>query len=235
MEEEAKALIIILQTLARRGGETNRRNLGLIPGEHAKDEPTSSTLRKIVDQYAKLDARDLGSYLASPLTGSFPDSTFIELEPSRYTKLGYSFLWCSWKLGVTTQCGFFYGMFRMGPRHAVEGETPSATQVPQFWGYRFETPSWRDTEHRFFHAQPTDSMSPARSKISCALPRATDVPTFPLAVDGACGLLLALVLTTLGRDKLDEIVADLQTNRPAMRNSFVTEGIRQASALVLKS
>lgn len=233
MEEEAKALIIILQTLAQRGGDTHRRNLGLAPGEHASDEPKSGELRRIVDQYARLGPRELADLLKNPLKQQFPDDHFIELETSRYTDDGYSFLWCSWRLEGEPEGHFLYGMFRLDRRHSVAGEASPKGHVPQFWGYRFETPSWQGREHRFHHAQPIDSMSPSRAPIACALPRSTRGPTFPLGSATLCGLLLTLVLTILGRDKMDEIVADLQNDARAKRNAYVINGIKEAAGLVL--
>ncbi|GAA0672586.1 hypothetical protein FHT00_001701 [Sphingomonas insulae] len=233
MEEEARGLVIILQKLAQRGGETNRRNLGMVPGEHAKDEPKSGELRRIVDQYARLGQRELADLQKGSLNKQFPDNHFIELEPSRYTNDGYSFLWCSWRLEGQPEAHFLYGMFRLGGRHSVAGETTPKGHVPQFWGYRFETPSWQGREHRFHHAQPIDSMTPDRVPIACALPRSTKGPTFPLGSSTVCGLLLTLVLTILGRDVMDEIVADLQNDSRAKRNAYVTNGIKEATGLVL--
>src|SRR5438067_2857838 len=137
MEEQGKALIIILQTLARRGAETARRSLGLVAGEHLVGDPKSGALRRVVEQYPRLGERDLADLMRGPLSHDFSEGHFIELESSRYTNEGYSFLWCSWNLEGEPRAGFFYGMFRLGRRHAVEGEALPHGHVPQFWGYRF--------------------------------------------------------------------------------------------------
>lgn len=231
MEEEGKAILAVLQTLARRGLQQHRE-LGLQFGDRLPKDARNNKLVVMAHSYLTLTERELSDMANVAERQQFPKDTFIPLEPSNYTKGGFAFLWCRWDLPGSNACGFYYGHFRMAPRQQVEGELTGGN-VPQFIGYRYESPNPGGDEHRFFHAQPTDSMDPAADRIACALPCPVDAPTFPLPVQTIVGLLLCLVLSVLGKKRLDEIIAELRTSRQTQRNSYLNNAITEVLAIAV--
>lgn len=229
MEEEGKAIIAILRTLALRGhkdyNETGRQF-----GVDLPKKNLNSKLQVLIRAQRILYERDIIDMAKNPTRQQFPQNTFIPLEPSNYASDGSAFLWCRWDLDGSGACGFYYGYFCMGQRHQVEGEK-AVGQVLQFTGYRYETPNSQGLEHRFFHAQPTTSMDPAQNAIASALPYRTDAPTFPLPVTTRVGLLLCLVLSVLGKSRLNEIIGELQLSRPTQRNRYLNDGIIEVQAI----
>jgi hypothetical protein len=230
MEEAGKALVAILTILTRRGLEAYR-SLD-VSDRDALQVSAKGKLEKIVSQYGLMDTREVSELAHNPVRQRFEPNRFIRLERSNNSKEGYGYLWCRWDFQTGEKSGFYYGYYRLAESHTDDEQAKGG--VPQFIGYRFETPTLQGTdEHKFFHAQPANSMSPDASlKMAYALPRPDYTPTFPLPVRTVCSLLLCVVLSVLGRRQLDEIIGELQQQQRLAKNAHLQEAIRQVQAIV---
>jgi hypothetical protein len=227
MEEAGKAIVAILEILTRRGLE-GYRSLDVSDRDALQASPKGK-LDKVVSQYSLMHPREVSDLANSPVRQAFDANRFIRLEPSNNSKEGYGYLWCRWDFANGEKSGFYYGYYRLAESHTDDEQAKVKGGVPQFIGYRFESPTLRgDVEHKFFHAQPANSMSPdAGLKMAYALPRPDYAPTFPLPVRTVCGLLLCVVLAVLGRRQLEEIIGELEQHRRLARNAHLQEAIRQ--------
>lgn len=93
-------------------------------------------------------------------------------------------------------------------------ESGNASKPIVFLGYRFETPDFQGTKHKFFHSQPCRSMDRARKPIPLAVPHHPKMPTFPLLAEEPADLLVCMCVSLYGRDIIKELVLELGTLSP---------------------
>lgn len=231
--EEATALIFVLSTLVRRGLE-QREAIGMAPTTNRHGQALAKALRSEISIYDSFDRNGLAGLMQSPVDHRFPEDKFIALEPSSHTVGCAAFLWCRWDYGGEPHCTFYYGLFRLAPRHKVAGEPEKEGSVPQFVGFRYESPSWQgDQEHRFYHVQPTTNMSPdPKRTVRCAVPIPDKAPTFPLPAGSPLELLLCFILSVLGVKVYDEISQALRNEDRANRNKALTGALDKVRAIV---
>lgn len=231
--EEAQALIYVLNTLIRRGLD-QREAIGMAPMTTDKNQILSKKVKAEVSLYRSHDRNGLVGVNQSPMDHRFADDEFIALEPSRYTPGCASFLWCKWDYGGQPHCKYYYGVFRLASRHKVEGELEQGGSVPQFVGFRYESPSWQgNDEHRFYHAQPSRNMNPDPKRlVRCAAPIPDNAPTFPLPVDTPLELLLCLILSVMGVTVYDQIKRELENEGRANRNKVLTRALSKVRGIV---
>lgn len=231
--EEAQALIYVLNTLIRRG-MNQREAIRMAPATSRPEQVLAKKLLAEISIYSSHDRDALVGVTQAPIDHQFAEDKFIALEPSAYAPGCAAFLWCRWDYSGQPHCKFYYGLFRLASRHKVEGEADPGGTVPQFVGFRYESPSWQgDDEHRFYHAQPSTGMSPDPKKVvRCAVPVPNNTPTFPLPVDTPLELLLCMVLSVLGVKVYDEIRRDLATEGRANRNKTLTSALSKVRGIV---
>jgi len=212
-EAERAALTFLLRDLRRRGeAEIRRAKLDapavLHRAQHAVTALSEPELINLLrSQYKSFDGRK-AIYLASPYSKE---------------ESAVAVLWCRWDFrGDAPDCGYYFGVWtlvanQLGP---VPTPNPEPSQVVVFTGYRFETPNAEGESHKFFHAQPCQTLL-RQNKIVEALPISSRQPTFPVPADNVVELMVCLHLSLYGLDGLRELKRRAKADPDARRDKLL--------------